>query len=122
MVLPVGTTILRQSTKLLEQGPLWLEVLIEYQLSSGRSYSLKLRAIIGEPYLLVHETSPELEGGAFEFSLREFSGGRGFLHWTPEAGGHHWRTLATRDETIARLPESVPWWIPPPTRVLCGWR
>jgi hypothetical protein len=113
MVLPAGTTLLRQSTRVLEQGPLWLEVLIEYHLSCGRSYSQKLKAIGGEPYLLVHETSPELEGAAFELSLREFSGGRGFLHWTPEAGGHHWSTLESNEEMIARLPESVPWWIPP---------
>ena len=113
MVLPAGITILGQSTEVVDQGPLTLEVLITYQLSGGRSYSLNLQAIHGEPYLLAHETSQEIEGAAFEFSLREFSGGRGFLHWTAENGSYHWSTLAAKEETIARLPESVPWWIPP---------
>ena len=113
MVLPAGTTVLGHSTRVLEAGPLFLDVLIDYELSGGRSYSLKLKAISGEPYLLVHEISPEIDGAAFEFSLKEFSGGRGFLHWNPESGSRHWTTLAANDEVIARLAESVPWWIPP---------
>ncbi|MEI8312304.1 MAG: hypothetical protein WCH98_16245, partial [Verrucomicrobiota bacterium] len=113
MVLPAGAVVLGNSTQVLEAGPLFLEILINYELSGGRSYSLKLKVISGEPYLLVHEISPEIDGAAFEFSLREFSGGRGFLHWNPESGSRHWTMLAAHDEVIARLPESVPWWIPP---------
>lgn len=112
-ILPEEITLRDQSTRVLEQGPLFLKVLIEYSLSNGGGYSLELTAIAGEPYLLVNERSSEIDGAAFEFSLREFSGGRGFLHWNPEAGGRHWATLQAKAEVTARLPESIPWWIPP---------
>ena len=42
-----------------------------------------------------------------------FSGGRGFLHWTPEGKTVHWTTPAAQDKELARLQESVPWWLPP---------
>jgi len=113
MVLPAGIAIIERCTRLLELGPVFLEVLIEYRLSTGQRYALRLKAVAGDPCLLVQETSPELDGAAFEFSLREFSGGRAFLHWTPEAGGRHWTDIEAKDELMARLPESVPWWIPP---------
>jgi hypothetical protein len=76
-------------------------------------YSFTLEAHCDEPYLLVHECSPAIEGAAVEFSLREFAGGRGFLHWTPENGGKHWQTLTAEETLLARLQESVPWWVPP---------
>ena len=77
----------------------------------------RLTAHEGEPYLLVHEISTALQGdahGAFEFSLQDFYGGRGFLHWTAEGRNIHWHTLASEQaQTIARLQEQTPWWIPP---------
>jgi len=55
-----------------------------------------------------------LDGAAFEFSLREFSGGRDYLHWVAEGTqNRHWSTLDQRNCERARLQESVPWWIPP---------
>lgn len=111
--LPAGAVVASRSSELLESGPLRLRVAIAYRLSTGGVLRFELTAHRGEPYLLVHETSVPLEGLAFEFSLREFSGGRGFLHWTPEHGSVHWTTLAAADVEVARLQESVAWWIPP---------
>jgi hypothetical protein len=111
--LPDGVSMVTRRTELLAVGPLYLRLGMTYQLSTGESYTLTLTAHQGEAYLLAHEVSPALAGAAFEFSLREFSGGRGFLHWTPENGGRHWHTLAAEDSLRARLQESVPWWIPP---------
>jgi len=113
LVFANGETVECQSSRILEQGPVFIRILIEFSLSGGKRYSLELTAIAGEPYLLAHECSDEIAGAAFEFSLREFSGGRGYLHWNGENGGWHWATLAASDEVIARLPESIPWWIPP---------
>lgn len=112
-VLPDGVTITSRRTEIVEAGPLLLAVQISYVLSTGDEYRLTLTADRNEPYLLVRECCPDLDGAAFEFSLCEFSGGRGFLHWTPEAGGRHWHTLSAEDAERARLQESVPWWIPP---------
>ena len=35
------------------------------------------------------------------------------MHWTPEHGGKHWSTLNSENRELARLQESVAWWIPP---------
>lgn len=48
----------------------------------------------------VKEECEDLANAAFEFSLREFSGGRGYLHWNAETGSHHWSTLASEDVVI----------------------
>ncbi|MBC2603785.1 hypothetical protein [Puniceicoccus vermicola] len=111
--LPEGVRVAHRDTQLLEKGPLLIRVRSNYTFSNGCQYSLEMTALSGEPLLLIHERSDHLEGAAFEFSLPELSGGRGYLHWTPESGSHHWRTLEARDEIIGQLPESVPWWIPP---------
>ena len=111
--LPAGVTVRERQTEVLESGPLLIVVRISYALSNGMVYAIEFTAHRDEPYLLAREISPELPDAAFEFSLREFSGGRGFLHWTPEHGNVHWRTLTATDHELARLQESVPWWIPP---------
>src|SRR5690606_41567127 len=51
----------------------------------------------------------------FEFSLRELGGGRGrgYLHWKSHPSSQNWTTLDSTDREVARLQESVPWWIPP---------
>lgn len=110
---PDGVSWQSQRVEVLEQGPLISTIRIEYRLSNQSIYAVTFTAYQGEPYLLAREVSPPLEGAAFEFSLREFSGGRGFLHWTSEAGGAHWQTLNAREAELARLQESVAWWIPP---------
>jgi len=111
--LPAGITVRERQTEVLETGPLFIVVRISYALSNGMVYAIEFTAHQAEPYLLVREISPDLPDAAFEFSLREFSGGRGFLHWTPEHGNVHWSTLTAIDRELARLQESVPWWIPP---------
>jgi len=111
--LPQGLTVVSRTTRIVEVGPLALTVRLAYKLSNGAEYSIAFTAHRGERYLLAHEVSPELAGAAFEFSMREFKGGRGYLHWTPEGGTVHWRTFKNEHRVLAHLQESVPWWIPP---------
>jgi lysophospholipase L1-like esterase len=113
LVLPEDVRVKSQSTRIVEQGPLLLELETNYELTNGTRYSLSITALAGQPYLLAHERSPELAGAAFEFSLREFAGGRGFLHWSPENGSLHWTTLQKANAVVGKLPESIPWWVPP---------
>ncbi len=113
LLLPEGETTTVRTITLLEQGSLQLRLLISYKLSDNAEVSFEITAHAGESYLLVRETTLPREGMAFKFSLREFSGGRGFLHWTPEQGNLHWTTLKAEVQEIARLQESVAWWIPP---------
>ena len=113
LILPAGVTVTRRTTEVVEDGPLLLQVRIGYALSDGHEYTMVWAAHAGEAYLLAEETVDELTGAAFEFSLREFSGGRGFLHWTPEHGNLHWTDLTAKPRELARLQESVAWWIYP---------
>jgi len=113
LVLPAHVRVVQRRTEVLTAGPLCLRVRVAYALSTGAEYAVTFTAHRGEPCLLAHEVSPPLAGAAFEFSLREFSGGRGYLHWTPENGNRHWSDLAADDRELARLQESVAWWIPP---------
>ena len=111
--LPAGVSVMGRRTRIEEQGALRLTVDVECRLSSGAMYAVQFTAYVGEPCLLAHERSPAVAGGAFEFVLNEFSGGRGFLHWSPENGSVHWTTLSAQDRLLARLQEQTPWWIPP---------
>jgi len=113
LVLPEGAGVVSRTTRVMESGPLILTVEAAYELSNGQTYAIRFTAHRGESYLLAREISPKLDGAAFEFSLKEFTGGRGFLHWTPENGNIHWTDLNAQNRTLARLEESVPWWIPP---------
>jgi len=110
---PDGLTIISRKTQVLESGPLLLSMRIDYILSDKSLYSWILTAHQDEAYLLVRESSPDIEGAAFDFSLKEFTGGRGFLHWKREGGDQHWTDLQTEDRELARLQESVAWWLPP---------
>ena len=92
------------------RGPLLIEWTTRYELSNGGSYELRFAAHRDEPYLLVHEISPEVEGMAFEFSLREFVGGRGYLHWNAEGCTIHWSTIEKQNRDVAHLQELVFWW------------
>ena len=112
-VLPEGVEILARTVHILESGPLLLRIALDYTLPGDRHYALTLTAVAGDACLLVHERSEEIAGAAFEFSLREFSGGRGFLHWYPEGRGTHWTSLKKEDREAARLQESVAWWVNP---------
>lgn len=115
LILPADVTVRRRTTEVLDDGPVLLRVCINYELSNASRYTLTFAAHRGEPYLLVHEVSPELEGARFEFSLREFGSGRGrgYLHWKTHEASQNWSTLEAVDREVARLQESVPWWIPP---------
>ncbi len=113
LILPPGVTVTRRTTEVVEDGPLLLQVRIAYTLSDGHAYTIVWTAHAGEAFLLAEETVDKLAGAAFEFSLREFSGGRGFLHWTPEQGNLHWTDLKSKERELARLQESVAWWIYP---------
>ena len=115
LVLPAGITVARRQVDVLADGPVLLRVRIDYMFSDGRHYSITFTAHRGEPYLLAHEVSDAVDGARFEFSLGEFGGGRGrgYLHWKASAGSQDWSTLTAADRELARLQESVPWWIPP---------
>lgn len=115
LVLPPGLSVASRETSVLIRGPLLVELRTVLHLSNGADYVFNFSAHAGEPFLGVRETSPDVPGAAFEFSLAEFSGGRGFLHWTPEKphGSRHWWSLEKKDALIAKLPEQIPWWIPP---------
>jgi hypothetical protein len=110
--LPEGTRIAKRESRILTQGPGATSVALTYHFDTGQTYEIQLTAQRDEPTLLVHEICPDLDA-AFEFSLAEFVGGRGFLHWTPEAGSVHWTSLTAEHRELARLQESVAWWIPP---------
>lgn len=109
----LASGILRQEARLVEDGAIRCGVTITYYLRGGGEYSFTLRAHRGEEYLLVDEISCAMPGSGFDFSLREFSGGRAYLHWNAENGSRHWSDLDAREREVARLQESVAWWIPP---------
>jgi hypothetical protein len=109
---PQGIFIRYRKTEVVESGPLELKVRTDYELSNGTSYSWVITTHRGEATLLVDEYSPEVEGAAFEFSLKEFQGGRGYLHWKVEGGDRHWSDLLSENRELARLQESVAWWLP----------
>ena len=113
MVLPGGVSVRGRRTEILDAGDVLVRVRVAYELSNGMRYAVTWTAHEREAYLLAEEESPALEGAAFEFSLAELVGGRGFLHWTPEGGNVHWRNLERVDREMGRLQESVAWWIPP---------
>jgi hypothetical protein len=117
-LLPEGIEIVASHAQRIKWGPLWGSVRLSYQLSTNQSYTVEFSFHAGEAYLLAHEISPAIEDIAWKFSLREWGGyseqgGRGFLHWTPENGNAHWTDLSSTSAELARLQESVPWWIPP---------
>jgi hypothetical protein len=112
--LPAGVRVISRRCRVIETGPLLLTVHIDHLLSTGQHFEMSFTAHRDEAYLLVHERCAALPHAAFEFSLAEFTGGRGFLQWTPEDDRKlHWTTLKSEDAELARLQESVPWWIPP---------
>ncbi|HBC87649.1 MAG TPA: hypothetical protein DCZ94_11890 [Lentisphaeria bacterium] len=101
-----------QTTELIEQGPLFIKLRISYDFGADRRIEYTITFHEGEAYALVHEKSFKMDGASFEFSLREFSGGRGYLHWCAEQNSQHWTTLAPSNRELARLQESIAWWIP----------
>ncbi|MHC4886035.1 MAG: carboxypeptidase-like regulatory domain-containing protein [Planctomycetota bacterium] len=111
--LPEGVTVTSFARRVTESGPLSLTVVLDYGFSTGETYGIEITAQRGEALFQVHEVCPAMNGIAFELSLHEFSGGRGFLHWSPESGSEHWSSLTAEDRELARLQESVAWWIPP---------
>ncbi len=112
--LPEGVSIVGRMTETLECGPVKASVRVQYELTGGHRYALTFTVHRDEAYLLAHEVAPDLAGAAFEFSLQEFAGGRAYLHWTPEnRGGMHWHDLPNEERELARLQESIAWWIPP---------
>jgi hypothetical protein len=114
-VFPKGVSVVRREVCVEHDGPVMARVRCGHVFNNGAVYTLVLTAYAGEAFLGVREISPALEGAAFEFSLREFSGGRVFRNWTRENpdGGRHWWPLAEEDAVHGEMVESVPWWVPP---------
>ncbi len=111
--LPGHVSVQRRTSRVLTTGPLETRVRIDYRFSNGGEYSVELTAHRDERYLLVHEMADARAEGAFQLVFPEFAGGRGYLHWKPEDGSVHWTTLSKENHEIARLQESVAWWIRP---------
>ncbi len=114
-VLPDGLRLTGWSSRIIEQGPVEIIVEVVYGRSDGGSLAFTLTAHAGEACLLVHEVSSASDGeAAFEFSLGEFLGGRGYLHWVATGEAASWHDLdPARPKRVARLQEQTPWWIPP---------
>lgn len=114
-VFPEGVRVVKRDVRIVHEGPVMVEISCEHALSNGSVYTLILTAYAGEAFLGAREISPRLDGAAFEFSLKEFSGGRGFRNWTRENpdGGRHWFNLEAEDAVHGEMVESVPWWVPP---------
>lgn len=114
--LPEGVTVTSQQTEILEQGAVRAIVRVTYQFSDQTSICYTLTAHEGEPVLLVHEkidTSGMMDM-AYELSLPDCLGGRGYLHWIGGNRSRSWEDLAgEKDRLLARLQEQTPWWIPP---------
>ncbi|XHR29831.1 MAG: hypothetical protein ACFUZC_04605 [Chthoniobacteraceae bacterium] len=111
--LPAGVQVTGRTITVVEEGLSLATVEYSYTFNNGANWLLRMTALAGEPLLLAQERSSGMPNAAFEFSLREFSGGRGYLHWIHEVGSRLWITLEAKDEVVGMLPESVPWWIPP---------
>lgn len=110
--LPAGT-LPQRTTTIIADGPLECVVEVAYRFATGERCSFTLTVHAGEEYLLVEERGEALEGAAFVLGLEDFRGGRGYLHWCAEGEAPHWHDLVDADRELARLQESVPWWIPP---------
>lgn len=110
--LPDGTALTR-STTVVADGPLECVVEVTYRFASGEPCSFIFTAHADEEYLLVEERGDALDGATFVFGLDDFRGGRGYLHWCAEGEAPHWHDLIDADRELARLQESVPWWISP---------
>ncbi len=102
-----------QSVTITTDGPLECVVEIVYRFATGERCTFLLTAHAGEEYLLVEERGEAVPGVAFVLGLEDFRGGRGYLHWCAEGESPHWHDLIDADRELARLQESVPWWIPP---------
>lgn len=113
LMLPHDARVVRRDTTIRERGPLQLVVDVNYTLANGADYRLEMTFHRNEGYVLVHESSPDIGGAAFDFSLAEFQGGRGYLHWNEDRRSVHWTDLSKENRLLCRLEESVPWWCPP---------
>lgn len=110
--LPAGLG-LRRSTTLIADGPLECVVELAYRFATGERCTFTCTVHAGEEYLLVAEGGEAVAGATFILGLEDFRGGRGYLHWCSEGESPHWHDLVDADRELARLQESVPWWIPP---------
>ena len=103
----------QQAVTVTSDGALECVIEIVYRFTTGERCTFVLTAHTGEEYLLVEERGEALPGVTFVFGLEDFRGGRGYLHWGAEGESPHWHDLIDADRELARLQESVPWWVPP---------
>lgn len=108
-----GQSAPQRTTTIIADGPLECVVEIAYRFADGERCSFILTAHAGEEYLLVEERGDALPGAELVLGMEDFRGGRGYLHWCAEGEAPHWHDLVDADRELARLQESVPWWIPP---------
>lgn len=108
LVLPDDVQLLKRSTTILEQGPLFLKLSVDYQLSRDQSYSFVFTFHENEEYVLAHEVSPKLEGAGFVFSLREFLPGRTLSH----GGPRNWEPMLPGDKQLGHIKETMSFGVP----------
>jgi hypothetical protein len=104
---------LARVTTVVASGALECVVEVAYRFPGGQRCVFTLTVHAGEEYLLVEERGDAVPEAALVFGLDEFRGGRGYLHWCAEGEAPHWHGLDGGPRELARLQESVPWWIPP---------
>lgn len=103
----------RRRARIVADGPLECIVEIAHAFAGGGACAFRLAVHAGEEYLLVAERGDAIDGAVFAFGLEDFRGGRGYLHWCAEGEAPHWHDLVDADRELARLQETVPWWIHP---------
>ena len=108
-----GNPAITHTSTIQHDGPIELIVEISYLFPTLERCSFTLTAHAGEEYLLISERGEAIPGAIMIMGMEDFRGGRGYLHWTAEGETPHWHTLVDTDKELARLQESVPWWIPP---------
>jgi hypothetical protein len=108
LVLPDEVRLRKRKTTILDQGPLCLKLSVDYELSSGLSYSFILTFHENEEYVLAHEVSPKLDGAGFIFSLKEFLPGRTLSH----GGPRRWEPMLPGDKQLGHIKETMSFGVP----------
>ena len=113
LVLGPGVATPAVAVRQLEAGPVELvfEVTLTFAPEQVWRYTLTFHE--NESYVLIREDSIRLdEVTAWEFAFPEFIGERLFLNGNAEESGVHWLVPQAEDRELARIQESVAWWLP----------
>ncbi len=113
LVLAPGIGAPKVSVRCLEAGPVMLRYEVRLVFDSGAVWRYELTFYEGECTVLVRENSVRLdETTSWEIGFPEFIGERAFLNGSAEDSGMHWFSPVAEDRELARIQESVAWWLP----------